>query len=69
MMSWSEFTFIKNIKFDLESWRESIFVTQNANNIHYLDSSLFSSCLQLELNLNEQHSSMDDESDLMDIFF
>ena len=33
---------------DLKDWRENIFINKEANDIHYLDSSLLSSCLQLE---------------------
>lgn len=33
---------------DISRWRENIFVKQEANDIHYLDSSLLSSCLQIE---------------------
>ncbi|MEA3374364.1 MAG: response regulator [Campylobacterota bacterium] len=33
---------------DLSSWRDNIFIKQEANDIHYLDSSLLSSCLQIE---------------------
>jgi two-component system chemotaxis response regulator CheY len=33
---------------DLQNWRHNIFIKQEANDIHYLDSSLLSSCLQIE---------------------
>jgi len=33
---------------DLSTWRDNIFIKQEANDIHYLDSSLLSSCLQIE---------------------
>lgn len=33
---------------DLQNWRNNIFIKQEANDIHYLDSSLLSSCLQIE---------------------
>ncbi|MDP1784395.1 MAG: response regulator, partial [Sulfuricurvum sp.] len=33
---------------DLASWREHIFGLQDAGDIHYLDSSFFSSCMQIE---------------------
>jgi len=33
---------------DLSSWRNTIFVEKSAIDIHYLDDSLYSSCLQLE---------------------
>ena len=37
-----------NLLHDLVSWRENIFITQVARDIHYLDSSLLSSCIQIE---------------------
>ena len=37
-----------NLLHDLESWRENVFITQVARDIHYLDSSLLSSCIQIE---------------------
>lgn len=36
---------------DLSGWRNGIFVTKSAIDIHYLDDSLYSSCLQLEFEL------------------
>lgn len=39
---------ILNLLNDLSSWRDIIFVKQEAIDIHYLDASLLSSCLQLE---------------------
>lgn len=41
-------TLMLNLLNDLSSWRDNIFVKQEANDIHYLDSSLLSSCLQIE---------------------
>lgn len=41
-------TLILSFVSDLNSWRENIFIKQEANDIHYLDSSLLSSCLQIE---------------------
>ena len=37
-----------NLLHDLASWRENVFITQVARDIHYLDSSLLSSCIQIE---------------------
>lgn len=33
---------------DLANWRNTIFVAKNTNDIHYLDSSLLSSCMQID---------------------
>lgn len=38
---------------DLSQWYKNIFVQQTAINIHYLDSSLLSSCFQMEAAFNE----------------
>lgn len=51
----------ENVLGDLTQWRLNIFETQVAQDIHYLDSSIFSSILQLQLNLGE---SEDDGGDL-----
>lgn len=55
---------LDGIRVDLKSWRESIFLNQNAVDIHYLDSSLFSSCVQIELEVTESDRVDDDSSDL-----
>lgn len=47
---------------DLSTWRENIFVKQDANDIHYLDSSLLSSCLQLKA-IFEEETTQEDEDD------
>lgn len=48
--------FLENIFQDLKNWKRAIFVDQDTKDIHYLDASLFSSCLQLELNLTQAES-------------
>lgn len=40
--------FLEAVISDLSSWRKQIFVLQEAQDVHYLDASLFSSCAQLE---------------------
>lgn len=42
------FDLVLSISQELERWRESIFETQEAENIHYLDNSLISDCVMLE---------------------
>jgi len=44
--------FLASIADDLSSWYYNIFVQQNVSDIHYLDSSLLSSCLQMETTFN-----------------
>jgi hypothetical protein len=43
---------IENIIEDITEWRKNIFENKIANDIHYLDASLFSSCLQLQFELS-----------------
>lgn len=61
--------FLTNLLLDLSGWRKTIFVDQTARDIHYLDSSLFSAILQLELVINEnQEVSSDDDDDDFELF-
>lgn len=53
---------LKSILDDLTHWRSSIFVTSETNDIHYLDSSLLSSCLQAQMIFEE--AAIDDDSDM-----
>ena len=57
-------SYVKNIKLDLVNWTKTIFVESIAQDIHYLDSSLLSSCIQAQLNSSSQPSMMSDENDL-----
>jgi PAS domain S-box-containing protein len=45
--------YLSNIMLDLSNWRRNVFVEQTTNDIHYLDSSLFSTILQFELIFNK----------------
>ena len=56
--------YLSNIILDLGAWRKTIFIDQNTKDIHYLDSSLFSAILQLELVLNEDKDSVDGGEEL-----
>ncbi|MCV6606699.1 MAG: response regulator [Campylobacterales bacterium] len=60
-------TIIASVVDDLVSWRNHIFVEKSTNDIHYLDSSLFSSCLQLEVTLTGTNVESD-ESDELELF-
>jgi len=55
------FQFIKNFLEDLITWRQTIFVTQSTIDIHYLDSSLLSAILQVEILLRPDVNEIDDE--------
>ncbi len=52
---------------DVKSWRNAIFTESFTKDIHYFDSSLFSSCLQMEAILFEREVVDTDENDL-DLF-
>jgi len=43
--------YLNSIHSDLSAWRDAIFVSCSTKDIHYLDSSLFSSVLQMELDI------------------
>lgn len=51
---------------DLANWRNGIFVTRNAIDIHYLDDSLYSSCLQLEFEV--KGIKLDDDAGELELF-
>jgi two-component system chemotaxis response regulator CheY len=52
---------------DLTTWQKTLFITKDTKDIHYLDSSLLSSVLQIE-NLLEDKTSEDDEEDDIEFF-
>ena len=48
---------------DISQWRNNIFILKDANDVHYLDSSLLSSCLQLQSIFDKKEIEQDDEDD------
>ncbi|QOY52053.1 response regulator [Candidatus Sulfurimonas baltica] len=54
------YSYLNNMGDDLIYWRKNIFIEQTANDIHYLDSSMLSSMLQLELFLSNKDEIEDD---------
>ena len=46
--------YIKAIFNDLHAWKQSVFIEQNAHDIHYLDQTILSSIKQLQITLCEQ---------------
>lgn len=52
---------LRAISEDLENWRRVIFVEQASNDIHYLDASLLSSCLQIKMDFGPQEQGQDDD--------
>jgi CheY-like chemotaxis protein len=59
---------LTNTLSDLKSWRESLFVKQEAIDIHYLDSSLLSSCLQIEEIFKETDDTEDEDDFGLELF-
>lgn len=58
---------LRNTFEDLVNWRKTIFVYKNTDDIHYLDSSLLNSCLQIELAL--KNAKIEEENcDDMELF-
>ncbi|MFA6192172.1 MAG: response regulator [Sulfurimonas sp.] len=49
---------------DLTSWREHIFISQDTADIHYIDSSFFSSCMQIEAIINDKKLDSDDDNEM-----
>jgi len=49
---------------DLMQWRKMVFITREVQDIHYLDASLLSSCLQIEVEFGEKTMSHEDDLDL-----
>lgn len=58
-------TLIESILQDLVQWRLNIFESQNTVDIHYLDSSIFSSILQLQVNISQE---FDEEGNDLELF-
>jgi len=55
---------LEAIRSDLVNWRNEIFIQQSAQDIHYLDASLLSSCMQLESILTSVKVEDDSEDEL-----
>lgn len=55
---------LEGILADLKQWRRTLFITQEATNIHYLDTSLLSSCLQIETEFFGAEHLKEEELDL-----
>lgn len=58
------FLYMNSIREDLAYWRNNVFVEQNAIDVHYLDASLLSSTLQLEVLLSNEEAVVDEGDDL-----
>ena len=56
--------YLKAIISDLQSWRMAIFITMEAEDIHYLDKTLLSSIAQMQMTLMPQVESSEDEEEI-----
>lgn len=59
---------MENLGYDLASWREHIFELQDTADIHYLDSSFFSSCIQIEGIISNKEIQAADDDDSFELF-
>jgi len=57
---------LRNIADDLSTWRYGIFEARSAIDVHYLDSSLLSSCIQIDVMVNQKQ--IDDSDDELELF-
>lgn len=55
---------LENLGYDLVSWRRHIFELQDTQDIHYLDSSFFSSCMQIEGIMGNKEIDVDDDNEM-----
>ncbi len=53
-----------NLLHDLALWREHVFITQIARDIHYLDASLLSSCIQIEAIFEDKSVDVSGDDDI-----
>ncbi len=53
-----------NLLHDLASWRENVFITQVARDVHYLDASLLSSCIQVEAIFEDKSADVSGDDDI-----
>lgn len=53
---------------DMRKWRTTIFAQRDTNDIHYLDSSLLSSCMQIEALLLNQEVAVEEGEDELELF-
>ena len=60
--------FADMIRQDLSLWFSHVFILQDAQNVHYLDASLASSCHKIKEYLLPEHSSKVDEDDDLELF-
>jgi CheY-like chemotaxis protein len=55
---------LEHVLGDLSNWRNTVFVSKNTADIHYLDSSLLSSCMQIDALVSQRIADSHDDDDL-----
>lgn len=63
-------TMLSSMIDDLRSWKTTLFISKTTHDIHYLDDSLYSSCLQIEklLSTTISHTDEDDDDNELELF-
>eukprot|EP01022_Parablepharisma_sp_SALTPOND_P029853 TRINITY_DN7472_c0_g2_i1.p1 TRINITY_DN7472_c0_g2~~TRINITY_DN7472_c0_g2_i1.p1 ORF type:complete len:467 (+),score=29.71 TRINITY_DN7472_c0_g2_i1:147-1403(+) len=61
-------TMLSSMIDDLRNWKSTLFITRTTKDIHYLDDSLYSSCLQMEKLLSTTIATNDDDDDELELF-
>ena len=55
---------LEHLGSDLNTWKGHIFLLQDTADIHYLDSSFFSSCMQIEGIISNKDLGVDDDNEI-----
>jgi two-component system chemotaxis response regulator CheY len=61
-------TLMRGVLDDIKKWRDTIFISQNTADIHYLDSSLLSSCMQIESLLMKESAQVEEDDNDLELF-
>ena len=56
--------FLKSIVDDLIEWKESVFIAQNAEDIHYIDKSFYANISQLEILFSGENAQEEDTEEI-----
>jgi hypothetical protein len=61
-------TMLSSMIDDLRGWKNTLFITRTTKDIHYLDDSLYSSCLQIERLLSTTVDETEDDDNDLELF-
>jgi len=59
---------LEHILDDLVDWRKTVFITKETADIHYLDSSLLSSCMQIDAIISQKVAESSDSDEDLELF-